>query len=311
MRVQRQAQLAARALCTGLLILAAGCASVREPLPDTDVFLADFDAAAGSVQNVRNISARPGYDNQPDFAMGDSVVLYVSDRSGGTDVYRYEIFTGSTVRLTSTPDQEFSPTMMTDGRSFSAVRVRKPAASGEDYTNSQQLWRYDLTGRPVAPVTSINRIGYHCWLGGNTAALFIVGNDDLQRPHTLVLYDLISRTSSTVASAIGRSLQQLPDGRLSFVDKAHDTSWVLSAVLPNGAGIAPLVTMPAGSEDVCWLADGSALTTSATSILRWKSPMTSWEQLCTIPDVQGAISRLRSNADGSRIVFVVRNQTQR
>ena len=311
MRVQRQAQLAARAFCTGLLILAAGCASVREPLPDTDVFLADFDAAAGSVQNVRNISARPGYDNQPGFAMGDSVVLYVSDRSGGTDVYRYELLTGNTIRVTNTPDQEFSPTMMTDGRSFSAVRVRKPEASGEDYTNSQQLWRYDLSGRPISPVVGINRIGYHCWLGGNTAALFIVGNEDVQQPHKLVLYDLVSRTSSTVSSSVGRSLQQMPDGRLSFVDKSDTTAWVLSAVSPNGAGIAPLVTMPAGCEDVCWLADGTALTVSNAAILRWKAPMKDWERLCEIPGVPGMVSRLRSNADGSRIVFVVRTQPQR
>lgn len=310
MRVQRQAQLAARAFCTGLLILAAGCASVREPLPDTDVFLADFDAAAGSVQNVRNISARPGYDNQPGFAMGDSVVLYVSDRSGGTDVYRYELLTGNTIRVTNTPDQEFSPTMMTDGRSFSAVRVRKPDASGEDYTNSQQLWRYDLTGRPVSPVVGINRIGYHCWLGGNTAALFIVGNEDLKQPHKLVLYDLVSRTSSTVSTAIGRSLERMPDGRLSFVSKTDSSAWVLSAVSPVGTGIAPLVTMPAGCEDVCWMPDGSVLTTSGSTILRWKPTMKTWEPVCTIPDVSGTVSRLRSNADGRRIVFVVRDQTQ-
>lgn len=311
MRVQRQAQLTARALCTCLLILATGCATVREPLPDTDVFLADFDAAAGSVQNVRNVSARPGYDNQPGFAMGDSVVLYVSDRSGATDVYRYELFTGNTVRVTSTSDQEFSPTMMTDGRSFSAVRVRKPDAIGEDYTNSQQLWRYDLTGRPISPVVGINRIGYHCWLGGNTAALFIVGNEDLNQPHKLVLYDLISRTSSTVSMAIGRSLQQMPDGRLSFVNTSDTTTRVLSAVSPNGAGIAPLVAMPSGSEDVCWMPDGTALTVSNAAILRWKAPMKDWERVCEIPGVPGMVSRLRSNADGSRIVFVVRNLPQR
>lgn len=294
-----------------LTSLATSCSSVRVPMPDTDVFLADFDAAAGSVQNVRNISARPGYDNQPSFAVGDSVVLYVSNRSGTTDVYRYELFTGNTVRVTSTPDQEFSPTMMTDGRSFSAVRVRKPDASGEDYTNSQQLWRYDLTGRPVSPVVGINRIGYHCWLGGNTAALFIVGNEDLKQPHKLVLYDLISRTSSTVSTAIGRSLQQMPDGRLSFVNNSDTTAGVLSAVSPNGAGIAPLVTMPSGSEDVCWMPDGTALTVSNAAILRWKAPMKDWERVCEIPGVPGMVSRLRSNADGSRIVFVVRPLPQR
>lgn len=294
-----------------LTTLATSCSSVRVPMPDTDVFLADFDAAAGSVQNVRNISARPGYDNQPSFAVGDSVVLYVSNRSGSTDVYRYELLTGSTVRVTSTPDQEFSPTMMTDGRSFSAVRVRKPDASGEDYTNSQQLWRYDLTGRPVSPVVGINRIGYHCWLGGNTAALFIVGNEDLKQPHKLVLYDLISRTSSTVSTAIGRSLQQMPDGRLSFVNNSDTTAGVLSAVSPSGAGIAPLVTMPSGSEDVCWMPDGTALTVSSAAILRWKAPMKDWERVCEIPGVPGMVSRLRSNADGSRIVFVVRPLPQR
>lgn len=308
MRIQRKAKLATRTLCTCLLIALAGCATVRQTLPDTDVYIADFDAATGSVRNVRNITARAGYDNQGTFAEGDSMVYFVSDRTGGTDVYRYELFSGKTIRVTNTPDQEFSPTMMTDGRSFSAVRVRKPDAAGEDYTNSQQVWRYDLSGRPVSTIGGTTRVGYHQWLGGNTLALFIVGNGT--QPHKLQLYDLVSRSSSTVATAIGRSLERMPDGRLSFVNMSDTASPMLSAVSPLGSGIAPLIAMPAGSEDVCWLADGTALTTAATSILRWRSPMTSWERLGTIPGVTGSVSRLRSNASGSQIVFVVRGQLQ-
>ncbi|MBU3740660.1 MAG: hypothetical protein FGM24_00080 [Candidatus Kapabacteria bacterium] len=292
------------------MIIATGCASVRQELPNTDVYLADFDAAAGSVRNVRNITARPGYDNQASFAEGDSMVYFVSDRTGGTDVYRYEPATGMTTRVTFTPDQEFSPTAMTDGRSFSAIRVRKPDASDEAYTNSQQLWRYELSGRPVAPVNGLNRIGYHCWLGGNTVAMFIVGDDDAKRPHTLVLYDLVSRITSTIASNIGRSLQHMPDGRLSFVDKSDTTSWMLSAVGASGSGIAPLVTMPKGSEDVCWLPDGMALTTEGADILGWKPPMKTWRIVASIPSANGPVSRLRTDATGKRIVFSVLEPTQ-
>jgi hypothetical protein len=103
----------------------------------------------------------------------------------------------------------------------------------------------------------------------------------------------------------------MPDGRLSFVNNSDTTAGVLSAVSPNGAGIAPLVTMPSGSEDVCWMPDGTALTVSSAAILRWKAPMKDWERVCEIPGVPGMVSRLRSNADGSRIVFVVRPLPQR
>jgi len=305
MRVQRQAQLATRAVCTCILIATASCASVRNSLPNTDVYVAAFDAAQGSVRAVRNITARPGYDNQATFAEGDSMVYFVSDRTGGTDVYRYELFTSRSIRVTNTPDQEFSPTMMTDGRSFSAVRVRKPLGSDEEYTNSQQLWRYELSGRPVAPIGSLARIGYHQWLSGNTLALFIVGNAQDNQPNKLLLYDLVSRTSSTLATGIGRSLERMPDGRLSFVDKTDTARPMLSAVEPNGSGIAPLVTMPNGCEDICWMQDGTALTTQGTSILRWKVGMKTWNVLATIDGIRGPVSRLRTNAAGSMIVFSV------
>src|SRR6476660_200561 len=130
-------------------VAAAPVAPVPPPAPpDSEVYLADLDLAAGSVANVRNISRNKGYDNQPSFTPDGDAVWFVSDRSGSTDVYRYDIAAERLVQVTNTRESEFSPTALPDRAGFSATHVKAPDQKGEAYTESQQLWRYSVGGKP-------------------------------------------------------------------------------------------------------------------------------------------------------------------
>lgn len=309
----------AAAACAAAL---SGCASVTTPAParpESDVFLADLDLATGRVANLVNISRHAGYDNQPAFVPGADALWFVSDRSGSTDVYRYDIAARRTTQVTATRESEFSPTALPDRAGFSATHVLAPDAKGDAYTNSQQLWRYTMEGRPLAAVLPMGRIGYHAWLDANRVALFIVGNPAAKVANKLLLADLAKGTQSVIVENAGRSLARTPDGRrISFVDKRDSGNWMVVAMGPGDTQPTPLVATPKGapgeaetdrSEDYAWLPDGGLVMAQDNRLLRWDgragSPL---KLLAQLPGLDGPIKRLAVSQDGKRIAVVVQKR---
>ena len=307
----------------GIAPLAASTAAAATPpaaaagtAPDSDIFIADLDLAKGAVTQVRNVTRHPGYDNQPAFVPGSDALWFVSGRNGATDVYRYDIGSGATTRVSATAEAEFSPTPLPDGSGFSVTRVGAPGSSGEAYTESQQLWRYSADGKPLGSVLPAGRVGYHAWLDGRRVALFLVGNAELKQANTLVLADLATGAITPMAASIGRSLARTPDGkRISFVDKRDPARWTVVAIAPGEAAPSMLVAVPASpagtrdsdrSEDICWLPDGSLLMAQEGQLLRWNGQAgAGFVPFAGLKGLGGAIKRLAVSADGKRLAFVV------
>jgi len=268
-----------------------------------------MDNAGGGVTNARNITHRTGYDNQPSFIEGDSALLYVSDATGSTDVYRFDIASETITQITSTPQSEFSPTPMTDGKSFSAVRVGKPDEDGEEYTVSQQVWRYDFTGRVIAPIIGTRRVGYHAWINPGLIALFLVGNEERNIPHELVVVDLASRVTTPLAKNIGRTIRKTIDGNnISFVDKSDSTQWHVAVIAIGLLQPTQIFALPKGSEDFCWLPDGSLVYSTGSKILRWNGKRGAAPDVTPVFDNgSGSITRMNISTDGKRVTFVVAN----
>ena len=282
-----------------------------EAPPDSDIFLAELDVAAGKVGVPVNITNRPGYDNQPAFLSDGTGLLYVADVDGPTDVFRYTFATGASARVTRTPEAEFSPTPLAGG-GFSAIRVSAPDAEAEPYTESQMLWRYDDAGTAVSAVfPGVRRVGYHAWLDASHVALVLVG-PGAEPPHTLVLADVATGALTPLAPDAGRSLGTDPGGDVLFVDKHVADDWAVSSKRPGSrtrirARVppnAPGEGDDARSEDFRLLPDGSLLMAHGTRLLRAR-PGATWETLADLPGVGGAIKRLAVSPDGKRLAMVV------
>src|SRR5437773_7923985 len=185
-----------------LCIVQAAPAAPAGP-PATDIYLADLRVAQGrvSVGVPVNVTARPGYDNQPFFLRDGRAFLYTSIREDSqADIYRYDIDTKTSVRLTATRESEYSPTPLPDGSGFSVVRV--------EADSTQRLWAFDLAGSPPRLVLdSIKPVGYHAWADAHTLVLLVRGS-----PATLQLAAAASPSGrgEVIARDIGRSLQPVP-----------------------------------------------------------------------------------------------------
>jgi dipeptidyl aminopeptidase/acylaminoacyl peptidase len=298
----------ARLLTFAAILLAvarsAPAASQATP-PSTDIYLAPVRQQGGrvTVGTPVNITNRPGYDNQPSFTPDGRAVLFTSVRGDGqADIYRYDVRTKSTSRLTSTPESEYSATVYGDGTRFSVIRV--------EADSTQRLWSFRLDGTdPRLVFSSIKPVGYNAWIDSTTNALFLLG-----RPNALVVADTRSGREDTLARDIGRSLVPLPKGGgFSYLQHAKDSSWILTAVDVRRAMDArsfmtmPLVRMPPGADYIAWLAPAVALAGSGSKILIWRGSAreTSWSPVADFSRYGlSRISRLALSPDHHWLAIV-------
>jgi hypothetical protein len=190
--------------------------------PDTEIYIVDMR----NTENGRrfgtplNITSRPGYDNQPHFLPDGQSLYYTSIREDGqADIYRYDINHEKNIRITSTPESEYSPTPMRDAAHFSVVRV--------EADQTQRLWKFDLDGsNPHLVLEDVRSVGYHAWGDSRTVALFIVAD-----PMELGIADLRHGTVKQIAKRVGRSLHKIPGRRsIGFVHKTGEDEWWIKQI---------------------------------------------------------------------------------
>src|SRR6476660_3296359 len=195
----------------------AGAQAAQAP-PATDIFLAPLSISSTdgrpTIGKPVNVTNRPGYDNQPAFTPDSRGMLFTSiheDGGGQSDIYRYDVGTKAITRVTSTPESEYSATIMPGGQRFSVSRVERDS--------TQRLWSFAMDGSdPQLLVPTVKPVGYHAWIDPDNLALFVLGN-----PNALVHFDVRSGHADTLTRNIGRSLAPtIGGGGFSFT--AHDST---------------------------------------------------------------------------------------
>ncbi|MEZ4949560.1 MAG: hypothetical protein R2879_07185 [Saprospiraceae bacterium] len=233
-------------------------------IPQTQIYLFEIRANGVSSLNLEKPLAltqfnKAGYNNQPIFFNAyDLYFTLQSDKdTSQTDIYALDLIRQEKRQVTATIDAEYSPTPMPDGTHFSVVRVEPDG--------SQRLWKLpvDQIGKGMPVFDKITNVGYHCWLEEDLVALFLV--DEI---NYLVLAKPSTQKFERIASGIGRCLNQLPDGRLAFVQKATDKTWYIKAYdIINQDSEIISKTLP-GVEDFTVLEDGTLLMALGSSIFK-------------------------------------------
>lgn len=273
----------------------------------SDIFIVDVKNERGGMRFSQpvKITTFAGYNNQPSFLPDGRSVLYTSIRDKQADIYRYNLHSAATSQVTNTPESEYSPTLMPDGKNISVVRVE---ADG-----TQRLWKFPLDGgQPSLILEHIKPVGYHLWIDDHTLALFILGAKG--KPNTLQIVDVPTEKADVVAENPGRILRRIPhQDKFSFVQKISDREWTIKEFdLRTHTSASLTATLP-GVEDYAWLPSGMLLMAKDSKVfslvpLRGKT----WEE---IGDFSNAglkgITRIAVSPKGDRIAIVALPNTER
>lgn len=282
------------------------------PAPPPEVYLVNLAVSGGQVTiaDPVNISNNAAYDNQPSFTPDGSAVLFTSVRGDrkpdpkiaaatGSEIYRFDIAAGKLSQLTTTNESEYSPTVTPDGQSFSVIQVE---ADG-----TQRLWRFPLAGGSKAELvlTDIKPVGYHTWVDPSTLALFVLGE-----PATLQLADTRTGKAEILARNIGRSLQRIPGGGISFVQRETNESGQTVTVMrldPATKKITPLVRVITGvrDPDLAWTPDGLLLLAAGGKLHGWRQGDAQFQPVADLEAVglRGA-TRIAASPKGDRLAIV-------
>jgi len=265
--------------------------------PASDIFIVDLKGNEKlKVGQPIKITSEAGYNNQPSFLPDGRGLLYTSIKNKQADIYRYDIRSGTTTQVTNTPESEYSPTLMPDGKAISVVRVE---ADG-----TQRLWKFPLAGgEPSLILENIKPVGYHLWIDDHTLALFILG-----RPNTLQLADVRTGKAEFVIDNPGRILRRIPrEDKFSFVHKVSDQEWLVKSFDLKTKAVRTIIKTFPGVEDYAWTSKGVLLMARDSKLFSRKESDWAWVE---IGDFSKAglrnITRIAVSPKGDRIAVVAR-----
>jgi dipeptidyl aminopeptidase/acylaminoacyl peptidase len=289
------------------ILLIAIASALQATPPDTEIFLAPLSSAGGklTVGLPVNISASPGYDNQPSFTPDGAALLFTSVRGAApgarpqTDIYRYHIASKQITRVTDTLESEYSPTVTPDGAHISVIRV--------EADTTQRLWRFTAEGQqPELVLTDVKPVGYHAWGDDRTLALFVLG-----QPPTLQIANRMTGKAEVVAHGIGRSIQRIPGGGISFVTREAAVAGAPPLLTIVEMDLKTRVARPltravsgASEADTAWTPDGTLLMAHGGTLYQWKRGG-DWSPIADLTAMQlTGVTRIAISPKGDRIAFV-------
>lgn len=274
-------------------------AAIAQQVPDSEIFVGRLGWQEGKpqVSEIRNITGRAGYDNQPQFNRTGNQLYFTSIREDEqADIYRYLLSEQQIVPFTTTPESEYSPTVLPFGDGISVVRVEKDG--------TQRLWAFPAANaEPQLVLESVRAIGYHAWLSREKLALFIVAD-----PVRLEVATIDTEETRTVTTNVGRSLARIPgDDALAFVDKQDPDTWRVVRYDLGDGSLAELIDTPKGSEDFAWAANGGLFMGDEARLLYWDGHVGGdWQAVLDLSNTFGGrITRIAVSPGMEHIAFVL------
>ncbi|MBC7569924.1 MAG: hypothetical protein H7319_09355 [Spirosoma sp.] len=266
----------------------------------SEVYLLDLSEKAGTVvlSNPRNVSNKPGYDNQPFFHPTKPLLYYTSMMPDGqTDIWSYNLKTAARIPVTQTPDSEYSPTVLPSRAHLSCIVQRKA-------TGDQDLVSYRLSNPKQTELTlesqKMGKVGYQAWLNTQEAVVFVLGS-----PPTMHYLNRKTGLDTVIARQIGRSLNRIPGQRaFSYVEQVGEM-WRIRSYDPTRNLVREITTSDPGFDHYnAWLDTGTLLESRGLDLWAFSTETKQW-QVVTLPADLPRKKLSRIAVQGKRIALVL------
>lgn len=286
--------------------------------PPFDVYVAPLTVEHSALQlgEPRNITNRPRFDGATQFAADGSLMLISLMEDDQIDVRRYLPDTAQIERLTHTPESEFSPRLMSDGKRFTAMRLEAPYVD--------RIWEYSLEGTvpPELVFRVIGPVGWHTWANDDTALLvletfpgYLETSKGMQR--TFAVANRGSEQVHRIAENVGSCTGMVPDSDIAaYVDTSGETPVLRSLDLSSGE-VGKISELPNGGRNPCFAftPKGDLLMTQGTEL--WVRPVVSgklspWQRVADLASFgfAGPVFVASVNQQGNSIAFVAPHRPQ-
>ena len=225
---------------------------------DTEIYLFDYSNSKPlpTLDNPRNISSNPGYDNQPSFSKNGKFIYFSSTRNGQTDILRFDINKDKKKWISQTVGGEYSPQEINKNH-LSAVRL--------DPDGKQLLYSYKIFRDHSKVLVKNKKIGYYAWINSKELLCFVLGE-----PNSLQFINLKSNESILVDEIIGRSIHKIPNSELmSYISKKRDL-WSINSFDPISKETSTIINTLEGSEDLSWTNNGVILMSDGYSLFSFQ-----------------------------------------
>jgi hypothetical protein len=271
-------------------------------LPECDIFLFDLDDSATElkVSNGRNVTNRPGYDNQPWFTPDSQSFLYSANFAPDrTDVYEYRILEGKSQQVTDSPTQEYSPQISPDNKTLSFVTDGETANQSVWFgeRDSQEFqWLLENQGEREP-------VGYYSWNHSTNYILFWSRYGFSMR--------LVHKTKKISHYVTGDAIPTTPyiipgTDKFSFMHQQGNGEVWIKELDPNTLAIRPLTAVIGSNRNYGWTPSGQIIMCDGTKLHRWspKNPK-SWELVADLGESGlQSITRVAVSPNGKHLAVV-------
>ncbi len=238
-------------------------------LPETDVWLFELDnKTPQTVTKGKNITARPGYDNQPSFSSDGKRIYYTTIKEDKqADVFEYSVSSQKTRQITRTAESEYSPSESPVKDLLSTVTVLK------DSSQIIQLLAIPSYTPSSSVLSSVDSVGYYNFLNADTVLYY-----KLTEPHSLRFHVISSGADGFICSSPCRTFKTV--NRHSFVygikDSASTTYYIYETLLQRAK---PYASYQGVHEDMFWHDQWGLLISDGTKVMRYNQKDAAWQLL--------------------------------
>ncbi len=290
-----------------LSLLSAGFGTIRpataQPPVPVNLYVADikYRGQAIIIGTPRKITGDRGVSSQPAFTPDGKAILYISRRDSAnaqSDVYRIDLASSTETRITSTAENENSPSVTPDGKLMVIRWI--PATLFKEWGP----WIYDMKGNPLSAVLpGADTVGYYARVDANRIAMV--------RPKsrtTIAIFDRRTKTMTDYDLPVANLPPQLIPGKNAISYTRPDSLGRnqirrLDLKTMDTSVVAPAL---AGRIVHAWTPRGAILMGKGNAIYSLKPGASSkWKQVAAFskPDLQ-AISTYVVSPAGDKVILI-------
>lgn len=275
---------------------------VKANFPNTDIFLFDLKLTDNEVviSNALNVTGQAAYENQPSFTPDGSSFLFSRSDDYQTDVYEYEIASGTTRQITTTPTNEFSPVASPDNQTISFV-TDGPGAN----QNIATITRVKPTEqKALLPGNALREpTGYYSWDHATGNVLFWSRYGfNVTLTHTEK-----EQSHYVTGNAVPSTPYVIPGTRnFSFVHRQGNGQMMIKELNPETKAVRPLTPAVGSNANYGWAPDRSIFMIEADRLYRWREGVSEgWGEISDLSEhgIKGA-ARLAISPDGTKLAIV-------